>query len=204
MKRRKEIPEAIGEAVEPGGRAPAPRPLRVVQQFVNTHNHEFETSRDRLRDRILARDWLVQHGLLKTGGAVSESDRRRLLALRDALRAAIERGAGTIGGLPAGPVLEEASELARLAIRFDDWRPRLTPRASGVRGAMGRLLAIVYDAGVDGTLARLKTCRQCRWLFFDRSKNGSAQWCSMSICGNRAKNRSYRQRVSAKRRTTKS
>ena len=41
---------------------------------------------------------------------------------------------------------------------------------------------------------RLKACRQCGYAFFDRSKNRSAAWCAMSICGNRTKNRTYRRR----------
>lgn len=48
-----------------------------------------------------------------------------------------------------------------------------------------------------GTAApeRLKTCRDCGWLYFDRSKNRSRAWCDMAVCGNRAKaRRHYRAR----------
>lgn len=34
---------------------------------------------------------------------------------------------------------------------------------------------------------RLKICRNCGWLFIDRSKNRSRRWCDMAVCGNRAK-----------------
>jgi predicted RNA-binding Zn ribbon-like protein len=34
----------------------------------------------------------------------------------------------------------------------------------------------------------------CRWAFYDRSRNRSRTWCSMEECGNRAKARSYRAR----------
>ncbi|MFI7544479.1 CGNR zinc finger domain-containing protein [Actinoplanes sp. NPDC049599] len=34
----------------------------------------------------------------------------------------------------------------------------------------------------------------CRSVFYDRSKNGSKTWCSMEVCGNRNKTRSYRRR----------
>jgi predicted RNA-binding Zn ribbon-like protein len=40
----------------------------------------------------------------------------------------------------------------------------------------------------------VKGCRQCGYAFFDRSKNRSAAWCAMSICGNRTKNRAYYRR----------
>jgi len=50
-------------------------------------------------------------------------------------------------------------------------------------------------------IGRVKMCASaegCGWLFLDTSKNGSRRWCSMEICGNRAKIR----RLNARRRTT--
>ena len=41
-------------------------------------------------------------------------------------------------------------------------------------------------------LARLKMCGNCRWLFLDRSRNGSRRWCSMDECGVHTKMRRYR------------
>ena len=51
-----------------------------------------------------------------------------------------------------------------------------------------------FEAIASGTWSRLKCCRNhaCRWAFYDDSKNRSATWCSMQICGNRAKTRTYR------------
>jgi predicted RNA-binding Zn ribbon-like protein len=34
----------------------------------------------------------------------------------------------------------------------------------------------------------------CRWAFYDYSKNRSASWCLMQLCGNRRKIRAYRER----------
>ena len=72
----------------------------------------------------------------------------------------------------------------------------LEPQARGVDGALGRLLAIVHRAIQTGSWERLKACRQdgCAWAFYDRTKNRSGAWCSMEVCGNRAKARSYRER----------
>lgn len=65
----------------------------------------------------------------------------------------------------------------------------LCPLGDGTRGAIAALLALVYEAMRDGTWPRLKICRgpNCGLAFCDRSKNGSAAWCSMALCGNRAK-----------------
>ncbi len=46
------------------------------------------------------------------------------------------------------------------------------------------------------TLRRVKQCRDasCSWLFVDGSRNGSRRWCSMHLCGNRARVRAFRRR----------
>jgi predicted RNA-binding Zn ribbon-like protein len=59
---------------------------------------------------------------------------------------------------------------------------------------VGELLAIVAHAQADGTWQRMKACPACGWAFYDRSRNRSRTWCTMAICGNRAKARSYRAR----------
>lgn len=42
-------------------------------------------------------------------------------------------------------------------------------------------------------MRRLRICRNCNWLFLDRSRNSSRLWCDMAICGNRQKaKRHYR------------
>ncbi|RVA37760.1 hypothetical protein EN933_28940, partial [Mesorhizobium sp. M7A.F.Ca.US.001.01.1.1] len=47
----------------------------------------------------------------------------------------------------------------------------------------------------DDTVARLRICPNCTWLFVDRSRNSSRLWCDMAVCGNRQKaSRHYRRR----------
>ena len=57
-------------------------------------------------------------------------------------------------------------------------------------------MAIAYESMVAGTWSRLKVCPadDCQWAFYDHSKNRSGTWCSMQVCGNRAKVRAYRER----------
>ena len=59
---------------------------------------------------------------------------------------------------------------------------------------VGELLAIVARSQADGTWQRMKACPACGWAFYDRSRNRSRTWCTMAICGNRAKARGYRAR----------
>ncbi|MER8656593.1 CGNR zinc finger domain-containing protein [Mesorhizobium sp. M0847] len=50
----------------------------------------------------------------------------------------------------------------------------------------------------DDTVARLRICPSCSWLFVDRSRNSSRLWCDMAVCGNRQKaSRHYRRRRTA-------
>jgi predicted RNA-binding Zn ribbon-like protein len=121
----------------------------------------------------------------------------RTRALREALRKLLLANNG--GPLDAGAVeiLNAASAGAELSVVFDArGHLGLAPARRGVDGAIGRLLATVFDAMADGTWERLKACpaEDCGWAFYDWSKNRSGTWCDMAECGNRAKARAYRER----------
>lgn len=47
-------------------------------------------------------------------------------------------------------------------------------------------------------LARVRICagENCGWMFLDQTRNHSRQWCDMKDCGNLAKVRRFRQRLS--------
>jgi predicted RNA-binding Zn ribbon-like protein len=72
----------------------------------------------------------------------------------------------------------------------------LEPAGTGAGVMLGRVLAAMVLAEREGTWERVKICREdtCQVAFFDRSKNHSKTWCSMGVCGNRNKTRSYRSR----------
>jgi predicted RNA-binding Zn ribbon-like protein len=96
-----------------------------------------------------------------------------------------------------GGVLDAAARRARLRVAFaEDGRSRVVAEADGVDGALGRLVAIAHSAQADGTWERLKVCpsQSCRWAFYDHTKNRSGRWCTMDVCGNRAKAAAYRRR----------
>ena len=161
----------------------APEPLRLVQLFLNTTDHEH--GRELLADPAALGAWLKERGL--DGRGVGHAGVRRAQELREALRALVASGRVT-------PPLEEAADRARLTVEFAP--SRLVAQASGIDGALGAIVAVAYDAMRDGSWERLKTCRNCSWAFWDESRNRSAQWCSMQLCGNRLKVRRYRERNS--------
>jgi predicted RNA-binding Zn ribbon-like protein len=53
----------------------------------------------------------------------------------------------------------------------------------------------VADLLLSNRQDRIRECRGCGWLFFDATRNGSRRWCTMAICGNRAKAHRHYQRV---------
>src|SRR6266550_8411843 len=75
---------------------------------------------------------------------------------------------------------------------------RLEAYAHGVDAALGQIVAVAHGAMFDGSWSRLKACRNCRWVFHDYSRNRSASWCSMLLCGGRHKTRAYRRRLKAR------
>jgi predicted RNA-binding Zn ribbon-like protein len=76
-------------------------------------------------------------------------------------------------------------------------RVAIAPAGDDTRAALTRLLVIAAEATTLGTWTRLKVCSadDCQWAFYDRSPTRSGCWCSMQICGSRAKARAYRSRV---------
>jgi predicted RNA-binding Zn ribbon-like protein len=174
---------------------PAPGELELVRAFVNTWDADEDV--EKVPGPTELHDWLVENDLLEPDARVTAADHRHAIEVREALRAMLLANAGLELDPAAAAVIDDASRRARLGVRFDaECQVRTAPDADGVDGAIGRLLALVAAAQEDGTWPRLKACLadDCQWGFYDRSRNRSAVWCDMRICGNRQKVRSYRER----------
>jgi predicted RNA-binding Zn ribbon-like protein len=191
----------VGEQIEPGGRPKAPGRLELLQRFINSYNHDFPPEWDRIGTPQRAQAWLREKRLVVPGDRISEADAARLRELREALRALAIANHGGKPGAADAEVIRRISGTAELTVALDDTgRTALEPRRRGVDGAVATLLGILHEAQLTGHWSRMKGCRRCGYAFFDRSKNRSAAWCAMSICGNRTKNRAYyrRRRISTR------
>jgi predicted RNA-binding Zn ribbon-like protein len=82
-----------------------------------------------------------------------------------------------------------------VAVRDDGGMVLKAAREDALAG-LSSVIAELYDGSRNGTLDRLKMCAsdECRRVFFDRSKPATRRWCMSSLCGNRMKTRSYRER----------
>jgi predicted RNA-binding Zn ribbon-like protein len=180
--------------VEASVKQVAPGELELVRQFLNTH--DVEDGIDKIAEPGAMRDWLAAHGL-DPGHRLGEADVDRAIALREALRALLLANNGEPLDERAIPTLNAIAERSALTVHFDDsGQGILAPAGEAADTVLGELLAIVVRSMAEGTWSRLKACRAdtCQWAFYDRSKNRSGTWCSMAICGNRAKARAYRSR----------
>lgn len=170
--------------------------LEPVLAFVNTV--DAETGADDLVSgpQALA-GWLVDRGLLPDGTKVSRADHRLALDLRSGLRAlalqnnggpdddtALSRLAGALNRLPL---------VASVSPEIPSLRPyRLVP----ARAALGTLAAAYTQAIGTGDWHRIRRCPadDCAWIFWDSSAKGARRWCTMRVCGNRAKVRAFARR----------
>jgi len=187
-----------GESSQPGGRAPAPGALALVQAFINTHyDLEVEHGAEILSTPEALAEWLADRGVTAGRARAGEHELRHALAAREGLRA-LARTNGAIS-VDAGDALEALSRAARGApveVTFGRRGPSFVNRDGGVSGAIGVLMAITARSMIDGTWSRLKVCpgHDCGWAFYDHSRNQAGRWCSMSVCGGRAKARAHYRR----------
>ena len=173
----------------------APEPLIAVQGLANTF--AFEPAEERLGDPPSARRWLIESDLAAPSIEVDEDEHRRLVEFREAIRELIDANldgdpdaaAARLGALLAAhPVALAAADDGTLGL---DLSPPST-----VDGVISQMVGIVFAAQLTDQWSRLKICAsdECRWAFFDGSRNRGGTWCLMETCGNRIKNRAYRAR----------
>jgi predicted RNA-binding Zn ribbon-like protein len=181
---------------EPGGRAPAPGLLRLVQQFLNTV--DIEAEHDGFVDSVGVRSWFLGERLISPNARVADAERQLAVDVREALRNLVATNAGASLPPRSLRILNRTGH-SGLHVRFeaDGWA-RLVAKTTGVQGGIATILAAVERSMAEGTWPRLKVCRRdaCRWVFYDRSKNRSGTWCTMAICGSRTKSASYYHRQS--------
>ncbi|GAB3424437.1 CGNR zinc finger domain-containing protein [Flindersiella endophytica] len=182
-----------------------PEYARLLRDFTNTVDEP--NSIEALPNGHDLAQWLRHYGLLTEPGSVppaeaveaaveaaTPAELALALRLRSGLRTAMEHHHDGISA-PV-PELDAACRELPLRVAFDGVAPGLEPAESGVLGGLGRLAAAIITAQSEGGWRRLKLCHaeDCRYSFYDGSKNRSKHWCSMSACGNRQKTRTYRTR----------
>jgi predicted RNA-binding Zn ribbon-like protein len=172
--------------------------LDLVRDYVNTL--DIETGIDRISSPEELAMWLSEEGLVEDLVEPSEDELADALAVREAIRELLLANNGVeADAAGASKTLETAGRAAGLTVRFENGRPLLAPDGDDTRAAIGRIVAAVAELAPTEEWKRLKGCRDenCRVAFYDKSRNRSRAWCSMEVCGNREKARSFRARHAA-------
>lgn len=171
----------------------APDGLDLIRRFCNTRNHESGADRFETIEGLCR--WFDEQQLSSRDDAPDESDRRRLVAVREHLRRhALAHHDGTAGSSLAVPLDARISDVP-ISLDVDAGRLTVRPTAPDVAGrTIGWLALAMMEAQRTDRWRRFKACPSCEWVFYDRSKNQSGRWCSMNACGGRAKVAAFRER----------
>jgi predicted RNA-binding Zn ribbon-like protein len=142
--------------------------------------------------------WMSRQGLLVDGAKITAAMFDSALQLRASIRAYLE----------CAPAQRRTDNEA---VRSLTKTMKLFPLVAEARGdrsmtlgasrrdalaGLSLVVAEMYEGSIKGTLDRLKMCaaEECRRVFFDRSKPATRRWCMSTLCGNRTKTRTYRER----------
>jgi predicted RNA-binding Zn ribbon-like protein len=169
--------------------------LDLIRDYVNTF--DLETGIDSIASPDELATWFSEQGLVDDLVEPSDQEVAAARAVREAIRELLLENNGVHGdAAAASKTLEAAGREAHLTVRFENGRPLLAPDGDGARAAIGRIVATVAELAPTDEWKRLKGCRDetCRVAFYDKSRNRSRAWCSMEVCGNREKARSFRER----------
>jgi predicted RNA-binding Zn ribbon-like protein len=142
--------------------------------------------------------WMSQRGLLFTSAKITPAMFETALQLRASVRCYLEfdpvarrKNQDAVRSLNKAmhlfPLVAQARNEGGMALQ--------AARGDALAG-LSLVVAELHDGSVRGTLDRLKMCaaEECRRVFFDRSKPATRRWCMSTLCGNRMKTRTYRER----------
>ena len=123
--------------------------------------------------------------------------RSQLRELREGLRQLVVTNSGCPPDAALVARAEEPLRATPLVLELGP-EPGLSchDRSDPAGRAVASVAAAYLAARAGEEWSRIKACAgpDCRWAFVDASRNRSRRWCDMAGCGNRAKNRGWRER----------
>jgi predicted RNA-binding Zn ribbon-like protein len=174
--------------------------IDYVHPALDLVNSQHGRAPDLLDDERWLNGFLQRWGHARVG-RLSRREREPLIALRTLLRRIVE----TIdAGGEASPrdlgqlnrVLGAVTVSRRLVAADGTFDVRLVPARRDWAWVRSDLAASFAELLARGESARFKICDNpdCRFAFYDASKNRSRRWCAQTTCGNRHKVRQFRAR----------
>lgn len=191
----------------------------LALDFANTLNDRESAPSETLTTYKRLLEWSEQSGALPKhvcadlliGARKAPRKASRALAQARRLRESVfSLFAGARGGAGiTAPLLDDfnhwidrANARTRLAYADGEFAWRCDPQPEDPAAMLWPVVRSAVSILTDKpTLSRVRLCEGegCAWLFLDTSRPGNKRWCDMTVCGNRAKARRYRQRRRAAR-----
>ncbi|MGW4744554.1 CGNR zinc finger domain-containing protein [Streptomyces sp. NPDC004290] len=164
-----------------------PRPLTgepVSLDLLNTRWNEEGVRRDLLADVEGLAVWLAANGL-EGRFTADDATLRHTLAARDALGTLVDRPGDPAATARVDAVLGHGRIRATLTAEGPGEEAEFADPARGPGWTAARDYLDLLRTAPD----RIRACAHeaCILHFFDTSRNGTRRWCSMAVCGNRAK-----------------
>ncbi|MFF5453653.1 CGNR zinc finger domain-containing protein [Streptomyces sp. NPDC012950] len=164
-----------------------PRPLTgepLSLDLLNTRWVEEGVRRDLLTGVEGLAVWLAANGL-EGRFAADAATLRHTLAARDALAALVDRPGDPDAAARVDAVLGHGRIRATLTAEGPGEEAEFADPAWGPGWTAARAHLDLLRTAPD----RIRACAHeaCILHFFDTSRNGTRRWCSMAVCGNRAK-----------------
>jgi predicted RNA-binding Zn ribbon-like protein len=164
--------------------------------FCNTFDHLHQPPKyDYFPDPVAVVDWGKAAGILPRKSRLSSRNARKTYVRMLETRALLYRLLQplTHSGFPA------ESDLAAFNKLFGEASGslQLVPGKTGFslvsrrRDPIEQVMVAAIRSAADLMLTlrpeNIRLCAECGWIFHDTSRNHLRRWCSMKICGNRAK-----------------
>jgi predicted RNA-binding Zn ribbon-like protein len=170
----------------------------LALNLVTTVRHRGSQPRDLLPTAAALADWFSMAGLQSHDDMPSDQDYREALLLREAIYRAL--GSLIQNEIPDAADMQRINANAAYALAVPQIEiSSCSIHWESVHPARSCLAEIARDAVMvigNAERHRLKMCNNqgCRMLFVDNSPANRRRWCAMSICGNREKIRTHRQK----------
>lgn len=176
-------------------------------------NSDWRDSRGsgRRENRLAKQEWLerfLRKYDLHAPLPIDEASAAALLHMREYMRGLLEQ-------VVRGEVLrqEDLEELNRTlakapfyvrvitADKESGYQQEMVSTASGWELVMARIAASFAELLLPAHVQRVKICdnEDCRWVFYDESRNRVRRWCDDKMCGNLMKVRRFRERQKEKK-----
>lgn len=162
-------------------------------------------------------DWFVAAGLAAESelapfreadaAPALEGARQEIVALRERFRTFIEEAGGSPLTDPEHPIIAEINAILTRGARFQQIAPTTEGDTQSLilvdkhpltdpSDLIVRIATAAAHLIAEADFHYVRNCKgpTCTLFFLDISKNHKRRWCSMEVCGNRAKAAAYRKR----------